>query len=74
VSSRTSVTMPIHEYQRVTTGLPPGGALMLCVASFVGGLVVGMTTLEDERAPTPRPEHTVQPSVPPQRTAPPAAR
>jgi hypothetical protein len=66
--------MPIHEYQRATEGLPLGGALMLCVAAFTGGLVVGMTTLDDDRVPAPRPETTVQPSVPPQRTTPPATR
>lgn len=49
---RASVTVSLDEYQRATTGVPAGGALLLAGAAFAVGIVVGGFTLTpEEHAP-----------------------
>lgn len=70
LASNASVTMPIAEYQKATSGAPTGVVCAVAVVAFGIGLITGMQTIDQpDRKPTTPP--VVQTSVPPQRTAPP---
>jgi hypothetical protein len=44
---QASVTVPLDEYQRISSGLTSGGALMVAGAAFAVGVIVGGFVLPD---------------------------
>lgn len=55
-ASRASVTVPLDEFQKMSTNLTTGGALMIASATFAVGVIVGGFVLpESDAEPAPRP-------------------
>jgi hypothetical protein len=55
-TSRASVTVPLDEFQKMSTNLTTGGALMIAGAAFAVGVIIGGFVLpEGDADPAPRP-------------------
>lgn len=51
-----SVTLTMRDYRKLSDGLHPGGVAFIACVAFGVGIVVGMTSLDnDAHAPAPRP-------------------
>lgn len=69
MNPNASVTVPLHEYQRETNGMPFGAAVFVSCLTFAAGLVIGTATV-DRPAPS-RPTPVVETTVPARGDVPP---
>lgn len=59
---QASVTLTLDEYRKLSDNLHPGGAALIACVAFGIGLVLGMSTFNEERETTPpRQPAVVQP-------------
>lgn len=71
MNPRASISIPLEDYQRETSGAPFGVVVLTACVAFAAGLVIGMSNSNDGDRPAPRPTPAVEMSVPGPRTAPP---